>query len=358
MILRFFLVSIAIVTMTSCTQIGPNTVPRDRLDYNTAISNSWKQQTLLNIVKLRYADMPLFVEVASIVSGYTLESSVSLGAAVGLDTSAPGDIMNLGAAGKFTDRPTITYAPITGSKFNQSFMTPIPPKLLLFMMQSGWPAEMIFPVTIDAINGLRSVKAVGKHTRLGDSEFYRVIELLQELQSSGMTNMRVVKEEGKKELTIFVFSREEMPQKTKDSFSELNALLRLDPGADSFNVVYGLIPKSQQEIAIQTRSMLQIMIALATLIDVPEAHILEGSTMPKIYSSVQDKNRFGEVIKIHSSPTPPETPFVSVHYRDYWFWIDENDFMSKRTFTFLMILFSLTESGGDKGLPLVTIPAG
>ena len=66
------------VLLAGCTHLGPQTVTRDRFDYNTAISDSWKQQTLLNIVKIRYADMPLFVEVASIVSGYTLEGSVNL----------------------------------------------------------------------------------------------------------------------------------------------------------------------------------------------------------------------------------------------------------------------------------------
>ncbi|RLC01544.1 MAG: hypothetical protein DRH34_08945, partial [Deltaproteobacteria bacterium] len=51
----------AILLLSSCTNMGPKTVTRDRFQYNTAISDSWKEQTLLNIVKLRYADMPLFV---------------------------------------------------------------------------------------------------------------------------------------------------------------------------------------------------------------------------------------------------------------------------------------------------------
>lgn len=67
------------VLLSACTSIGSQTIARDRFDYNTAIADSWKEQTLLNIVKLRYADMPLFVEVASVVNGYTLEGSVNLG---------------------------------------------------------------------------------------------------------------------------------------------------------------------------------------------------------------------------------------------------------------------------------------
>ena len=44
------LASAALVVLTGCTTIGPDTVHRDRFDYNTAIADSWKEQTLLNIV--------------------------------------------------------------------------------------------------------------------------------------------------------------------------------------------------------------------------------------------------------------------------------------------------------------------
>jgi hypothetical protein len=48
------------LSVAACTSIGPGTVSHDRIDYATAIGNSWKEQTLI-IVKLRYADMPIFL---------------------------------------------------------------------------------------------------------------------------------------------------------------------------------------------------------------------------------------------------------------------------------------------------------
>jgi hypothetical protein len=36
-----------------CTHIGPGTIVTDRVPYNEAVATSGKEQTLLNIVKLR-----------------------------------------------------------------------------------------------------------------------------------------------------------------------------------------------------------------------------------------------------------------------------------------------------------------
>ncbi len=59
-----------------------------------------------------------------------------------------------------------------------------------------------------------------------------------------------------------------------------------------------------------------------------------------------------------SSPARPADAFVAVPYRDYWFWIDDRDMLSKRLFSFLFFIFTLVETGGKKIPPVIAIPTG
>src|SRR5512138_998224 len=103
--------------LTGCSHLGPKTVAVDRFDYSTAIADSWKQQTLLNIVKLRYMDLPVFVDVSSIVSGYSVQTGVSLNGTLSSQNAVQGNIGSFGGQAVYTERPTITYVPLTGEKF-------------------------------------------------------------------------------------------------------------------------------------------------------------------------------------------------------------------------------------------------
>ena len=48
--------------LAGCSSLGPQSVFRDRFDYVTSISESWKRQMLLNLLKVRYADAPVFLD--------------------------------------------------------------------------------------------------------------------------------------------------------------------------------------------------------------------------------------------------------------------------------------------------------
>ena len=351
----FFSIAIIAVGLAlgGCKSVGPKTVPVDRFNYNNAISDSWKEQTLLNIVKLRYADMPLFVEVASIVSGYSLEQAVALNGTLHNSDSILGNSAGIGVSGKFTDRPTITYAPLTGRKFNQNFMTPVPPHAILFLIQSGWPADLILNLTVDSVNGLRSQSYGGGSPRKGDPEFYEVIHLIRELQVAGNIGMRLKTDKDTDQTIIIVFHRTNMSDEQKVTLTRLQQLLKIDPEVGELEVHYGMFTKTPNEVAMLSRSMLQILIELAAGIEVPPEHVEKSYIRPT--REVLEEAR---ILSIKSSEDDPEDAFVAVQYHDHWFYIENADFLSKRTFSFIMLLFSLTETGGGEGLPMVTIPAG
>ncbi len=75
----FVLCVAATLLLSGCAGIGPGTVTRDRFDYTTAISESWKAQMLLNMVKTRYADAPIFLDVASVINQYAVEMMMGSG---------------------------------------------------------------------------------------------------------------------------------------------------------------------------------------------------------------------------------------------------------------------------------------
>lgn len=125
--------------VTGCGSIGPTTVSRDRFDYISALSDSWRKQLLLNVVMLRYADTPVFLEVGQVISGYEIEGTLSAGGTIGNKTApgALGDFVNLGAGGRYLDRPTVTYSPLTGQDFIKTMMTPFPPGSIMFLVEAG-----------------------------------------------------------------------------------------------------------------------------------------------------------------------------------------------------------------------------
>jgi len=349
--------SAAILFLSGCGGLGPKTIPRDRFNYATAISNSWKNQMLLNMVKIRYADTPVFVDVASVISQYALEGEISLGAS--WSDGLYGDSQNVGGSGKYRDQPTITYAPLIGKKFSESLMTPIPPPAIFFLIQAGWPVDFVFRTCVQTINNIHNRSGAQTNLREADPEFYRLISLLREVQKSGAVGMRIETGPEKEIATVFTFRAKNISPEVVTKIRSAKRILGLNPDLREFKVVYGSTPRDDREVAVLSRSMLEIIVEMASYIDVPEEHIAEGRTYETLIDQMDVSEEFGPLITIYSAKVSSKRgdEFVGVRYRDHRFWIDDRDLRSKRMFSFLMLLFSFTES--EKAYaPVVTIPTG
>jgi hypothetical protein len=340
--------------LTGCVHLGPKTIPVDRFDYSTAVADSWKQQTLLNIVKLRYMDLPVFVDVASIVSGYSLQTGVNVGGTVS-SGAIPGDFAALGAQAVYTDRPTITYVPLTGEKFLRGLVTPIDPKNIFFMLQSGYAADFILGLTVESLNGVRNRSTAGGLVREADPEFLRALKLLREIQVAGAVGMRVEEDEAKNATALLFFRREDVSADIVEKAAEIRRLLRLSPDQTKFALTYSPVRGTDNELSVNSRSMMQIMGAFASYLDVPEAHLVDHSATPSFEHLAADDRT--NVVRIHSGTDKPASFFAAVRYRDHWFWIDNGDWQTKRALTAVMFFFTLAETGSSDKLPLITIPA-
>jgi len=182
----FLLIGISI--LSGCAGIGPPTVSRDRFDYTAAISDSWKHQMLFNMVKIRYGDAPVFLDVSSVISQYQIAGQVNLGAA--FNNNPWGSVQTLGGSGTYVDRPTITYSPIMGDKFARSLMSPIPPPAILSLLQAGYPVNLVFRILVHEINGIRNRFGGEARAHMADPEFYPLLEKMRKVQSEGSVGMR------------------------------------------------------------------------------------------------------------------------------------------------------------------------
>jgi len=348
-----FLPAALALLLGGCASIGPGTVARDRYDYSDSISESWKRQTLLNIVKLRYLDPPVFVDVGQIVAGYSLETAVDLGGQV---SSPRENNLSLGVSGTFTDRPTITYTPLTGNQFVKALMTPLPPQAVFFMIQSGWPADGVLQAALVSMNGLKNQETSISGATTPDADFLRVLELLRDIQRSGAVSLRVKQDAELQQTNILTFRSADIDPESLAKIHEMRRLLRLDPEATEFELVFGGLPSNDRELAVITRSILHVMSTMAAQVEVPAEDVAEGRATPG-FAAGDDGDQGRGLLRIQSSADEPDDASVAVKYRGRWFWIDDRDLRSKRSFAFMLLLFTLTDSGQKESLPLITISA-
>src|SRR5262245_426817 len=138
---------LALLVSGCATGLGPEAVRGERPDYNQQIARSADAEMLLNLVRLRYNDSPLFLELGAVVAQYGYDASLSAGAQAG-----QGSVGTFGSAFAYSEKPTVTYTPLAGEEFATRMLAPIPLDFVMFFSQSGWSAERLLLVTVQRVN--------------------------------------------------------------------------------------------------------------------------------------------------------------------------------------------------------------
>jgi hypothetical protein len=350
---RFIFLGVVLLLVAGCNSIGPKTIPRDRFSYSTALAESWKSQMLLNLVKTRYLDLPIYLEVGQIVSGYSLETGVEIFGQVSPQSMRGDTFGGLGTHGTFTDRPTITYSPLTGERFLQSFLTPIHPAKVFALVQSGYAADFILELSVESLNGLRNRPVSIGSRQKADPEFFRALALLREIQDAGAVGLRVDQPTNGQPATSLFFRSDKIEPQIQAKIAEMRELLGLTPGQSSFRLVQSPLRGARGELGVASRSLMQIMAALAQCVEVPPGHQQRKLTPPVAGIPAGEES----LLRVHSGAKAPAGVFAAVPYEGEWFWIASDDWKSKRTFSSILFLFTLADSGSDQKMPTITIPA-
>ncbi len=346
-----------LILLCGCTAVGPNTIERDRFDYVAAISESWKRQTLLNLIKTRYIDAPVFLDIASVINQYSMEHELNLGVEGEFyNRSDPSFVSpRIGTSGRYADRPTITYNPLMGQKFARSLMRPIPLAAIFTLLESGYPADTVMRICIQNIQGLQNCRNSFIGAQKADPAFYELLDLLRKLKDSDAFTLRTQRTGGRANISLFF--KPQADAATAGHSRRVRQLLDLDEMRQEFRIVRGSVALNNQEIAILSRSIMQVMLEYAAFIDVPPADISEGRVYAIDQEIAQTDRQLPPLIRVRNSVDEPERPYVAVPYRDRWFWIDDRDIHSKALFYFLMVLFSFTErDDSNQATPIISVP--
>ena len=191
--------------MRAVGHVGPATVLHDRFDYATTISDSVKNQMLLNMVKLRYGDAPVFVDVSSVISQYVVSNAFNYNFLWEYPPTVRSP--SVGGSNIYIDRPTITYTPLTGEKFTRSLLTPIQPSSIFSLVQSGKSVDFVFYLCVQSINGINNRFDGPMRTVPIDPDFIELLARMRRVQQSGMVGMRIQAVEKQQLITILYFKK-------------------------------------------------------------------------------------------------------------------------------------------------------
>lgn len=341
-----------------CAVTGPSSIRTSRSNYNEAIASTSSEQLLLNLVRLRYRDVPLFLEVSSVTTTFGVEVTGGVRVdplPIELDATSLSGEMSL------SERPSVTYVPLQGEDFVRKLMTPLATDTLALMYHSGWSLDRMLKVCVRRLGPLvNAASASGPTPRYVPEyrDFFEAANLLERLWEQGECELGLsIGEDGKSALVI-QFTKAGMES---DEVSRLKTLLGLPAHMELRGLSASQSEVTGDGVALVTRSLMACMYFLSQGVEPPAADLAAGRVtvtrdadgQPFDWTTIT-----GGLMRVRSGAQRPDNAYILVRHRDAWFWIDDSDLDSKSTFALLGQLLELQSGGAERARPVLTLPVG
>ncbi len=351
---------VALCTLAACQNLGPASIRASMPDYNAAILETGDEITMLNFVRIRYSESPYFMEVTNVFTSPSFTASARGGAVVSGDIGDSGEVS---AELTYSEAPTIVYTPVGGEQFSTRLLEPVGLHTIGLLSQGGWDLDRLLRLCVQRINGVWNAEIATGPVRAKPipeyETFRRVAKTMHELE----TSKEVVFEYGRKyragtleeplEFSIVPEARK------RPEVQQLFVDLELDPNAESYFITDEKHVAGDRNIAIVSRPLLATMFYLSKGVVVPERD-LNGQAVSVTLDEQGEPFDWqlvtGDLFRIESSDTRPDSAFRAVRYRNSWFYIRDDDVESKNTFMLFSSLLSLRAGEAPKSSTALTLP--
>ena len=237
----------------------------------------------------------------------------------------------------------------------RQLLAPVSLELLVGLLRSRVSPGKDLIVLVKRINDIRNPDFLASPSATPDPRFSRLVELVDSLHRAGVLVFGTISE-ANREFALVIRGYE---PSYAAQVQELITLLSLSGVGESQHIVVPMSLSLDREkplsIAITTRSVSALLEILTAAVAVPEEAVRSGVAL-----DYPPPGLVGRHVRIRRSEDEPDDPSVRVKYRDTWYYIADNDRLTKQTFRFLELLWGITIASSTKGqpAPVLTVPVG
>lgn len=393
------------MAMSSVGCLGPQAIRHTRLKYNEVYRETNDEQLLLNIVRLRYADTPVFMDLPNITGQFEgvahggYNSPIDMGTDPGLPGFGVGQL-------SWRDTPTLSYHPRQGHEVAQTLVEPLNAEVLR-AISPGTDTLLFLMMAVDDVNDIPNAPLATSLAPRSpdDNRYYRELaDLFVRIQERGAMELSIAsfESDSSDSLPVERVDGQAMVEAARDGYAfkieggsaslrkeeksivlkirpadrdapdvrQLVDLLGLQPGLPYYRIVSEQRAEEEEDrglpsalgedrIIVNMRSILDIMTFLSKGVCVPEEHLAEGvaPVTRGIDHRIHDWRRTtAGFFAVESQKHRPSQADVAVPYRGYWFYIDKRDVATRTTLSLLELLLELQEVETDTRGPLLTLP--
>jgi hypothetical protein len=161
-------------------QHGPAAMRVSFHDHGAAVQQARAEQMLTSLVRLRYREYPVSLQVSSISTRFNFERGAQVGGSVKENVGLLyGNSLELSSQFSYAERPTITFGVMRGEEFVKRLLLPISLDALSLVARSGWRSGWVFRLAVQRMNEVSNAPSASGPTLRVAPDFEEFVECIQ-----------------------------------------------------------------------------------------------------------------------------------------------------------------------------------